>query len=193
MLGGVHMQPPKPVHEQVCRCVSARRSHAYAIRFAAIQKILEEFDSPTASCSDILLTASETLATFAPVPWLVGQRAGHSTIWPSIRPGDEFFVSRSPAVESVYCRNVRRCHLCSSSRLTGVKLFCPENSRNALDNAARSECPLGNFHPDRQDNDSRLWREPFDPNGAPVAGPSASGRVCVNGHRDDAVQASKKG
>lgn len=145
MFGGVHMRPPVDVGGGVCRCRSACRTHAYAINQKGAEGLLRESDDGLKSCSELMLAATQRLAAYAPGDWLVGQRAGASTIWKARAAGDRFFRRESRLVAPSFNQRLRECHSCEHAAVRGVELHCGLAGAGAVDLARQCLCPAGRF------------------------------------------------
>jgi len=92
MFGGEHLMPPLAVCPGVVRCAGANRAHAYALRGSMMPILLAFWKHYKAEHCDIVLAClMRHFKVYAPVPFLVGQDAGHSDI--SNRPECLRFLS----------------------------------------------------------------------------------------------------
>ena len=81
MLGGQHLHTPKPIAHRVVQCISANRTHAFAIRRRMMPGLLKFWEYVTNDHCDIVLSACMSLyKTYAPDPFLIGQGPGFSDI-----------------------------------------------------------------------------------------------------------------
>lgn len=129
MLGGNHFLPPKPISENVVRAVNVRRTHAHAYRGGYITRAYrhlcnypEHAEHPRLHVDSRLgqLHEQQRDKVYAPVPWLVGQREGYSTIANMKVPRRFWNFSGVPSTKKAPFVAVIGLHRSGSSCLAGV-------------------------------------------------------------------------
>lgn len=81
MLGGQHIQPPDPVCPGVVRVRNCQRTHAYAIRGAAIKSLLRAWYSSAVHCDWVMGNDwQRSWPVYAADPMIFGQGGGKSDV-----------------------------------------------------------------------------------------------------------------
>lgn len=80
MFGGEHMTPPKPVKPGIVRCRNTQRTHAYAVRAAAMPALVSAWEAAKSHIDHASGPLLGSLNAYAPEKFLVGQAAGESDI-----------------------------------------------------------------------------------------------------------------
>jgi hypothetical protein len=81
MLGAEHLRPPTLVAPGIVQCVSAIRTHAFAIR-GQMMSVLLQFWEATGNdhCDLVLASLMRNFKAYAPDPFLIGQDSGYSDV-----------------------------------------------------------------------------------------------------------------
>ncbi len=80
LLGGQHARTPKRVTAGCVRVRSSVRTHAYVVRRPTMTKLLRLWSHSRTHIDQSWLELQRLVPTYAPWPFLVGQRAGYSDI-----------------------------------------------------------------------------------------------------------------
>jgi hypothetical protein len=80
MLGGEHIQAPRPHGFSLVRVVETRRTHAYIIRLRAIPFLIRTWSHSVRHIDHALKDFQHAAYVYAPTQFLIGQSAGPSDI-----------------------------------------------------------------------------------------------------------------
>jgi hypothetical protein len=80
MLGGQHLRPPQPAGDGVVRCTDCQRTHAYAVRGAALKSLLRLWYTATVHIDWVMGPWQQGWKVYAPADFVFGQAGGRSDI-----------------------------------------------------------------------------------------------------------------